>query len=295
MDTILILGGLLGIIIGVVTLINATTKHRKKKSSLTLIAFSAVALLTGSGLLPENEQLMPTTSQTSTLNRQDTSDEPTNQTGTTASEDEESPQQSLKKREALKKELAKLNYAGKQTITINKGQPTFTKAELTTKNGAWEKYYPLDTLNRATGAEALLNQSLMPTEKRGDISKVKPTGWRNKKIGGSYLYNRSHLIGFALAGENANWQNLITGTRQLNNPEMLRFEMDIKYYLEQDKKHFVRYEVTPVFRNDELLARGVHLMAQSVNSDAIKINVYIFNVQAGVKLNYQDGSSQILD
>ncbi|MGX7391396.1 DNA/RNA non-specific endonuclease [Enterococcus canintestini] len=238
---------------------------------------------------------MPTTSQTSTLNRQDTSAEPTNQTGTTAREDEESSQQSLKKREALKKELAKLNYAGKQTITINKEQPTFTKAELTTKNGAWEKYYPLDTLNRATGAEALLNQSLMPTEKRGDISKVKPTGWRNKKIGGSYLYNRSHLIGFALAGENANWQNLITGTRQLNNPEMLRFEMDIKYYLEQDKKHFVRYEVTPVFRNDELLARGVHLMAQSVNSDAIKINVYIFNVQAGVKLNYQDGSSQILD
>ena len=103
MDTVLILGGLLGIIIGVVTLINATTKHRKKKSSLTLIAFSAVALLTGSGLLPENEQLMPTTSQTSTLNRQDTSDEPTNQTGTTASEEVNKLSQSTKDSRHLQK------------------------------------------------------------------------------------------------------------------------------------------------------------------------------------------------
>ncbi|MBO0448476.1 DNA/RNA non-specific endonuclease [Enterococcus sp. MJM12] len=304
MDTVLILGGLLGIIIGIVTLIQATTKHRKKKPSFILVAASIAAVLSGSGLLnTENLQSIapkdnPNTTAASTTLQSGASEEKSssNQREDEGATEEKSasPLQSDAKLTALKQELAQLNYAGKQTIEINQGKPTFSKAELATTSGAWEKYYPLDALNRATGAEALLNQSLMPKEKRGSISSVTPTGWRNKKIGGSYLYNRSHLIGFALAGENANWQNLITGTRQLNNPEMLRFEMDIKYYLEQDKNHFVRYEVTPIFRNDELLARGVHLMAQSVNSEAIKFNVYIFNVQDNVKLNYADGTSQIL-
>lgn len=294
MDTVLILGGLLGVIIGIITLIQATTKQRKKKPSFVLIVASIMALLSGSGVInTQNQQTISEKRQTTTsFSSQFEVSEKNMEENKTGSG---SLQQSPKKLQALKNELAQLNYAGKQTIEINHGQPTFSKSELGTKSGAWEKYYPLDTLNRATGAEALLNQSLMPTEKRGSISKVTPTGWRNKKIGGSYLYNRSHLIGFALAGENANWQNLITGTRQLNNPEMLRFEMDIKYYLEQDKKHFVRYEVTPVFRSDELLARGVHLMAQSIGSNAIKMNVYIFNVQDGVKLNYADGTSQILN
>ncbi|EOT43321.1 DNA/RNA non-specific endonuclease [Enterococcus dispar] len=294
MDTVLILGGLLGVIIGIITLIQATTKQRKKKPSFVLIVASIMALLSGSGVInTQNQQTISKKRQTTTsFSSQSEASEKNMEENKTGSG---SLQQSPKKLQALKNELAQLNYAGKQTIEINHGQPTFSKSELSTKSGAWEKYYPLDTLNRATGAEALLNQSLMPTEKRGSISKVTPTGWRNKKIGGSYLYNRSHLIGFALAGENANWQNLITGTRQLNNPEMLRFEMDIKYYLEQDKKHFVRYEVTPIFRSDELLARGVHLMAQSIGSNAIKMNVYIFNVQDGVKLNYADGTSQILN
>lgn len=114
-----------------------------------------------------------------------------------------------------------------------------------------------------------------------------------QKINGQYLYNRSHLIGYQLSGENANWKNLITGTRQLNSPEMLRFEMDIKYYLEKSTKNYVRYSVVPVFRGDELLARGVHMMAQSVGSDAIHFNVYIFNVQEGVTLNYADGTSTL--
>lgn len=302
MDTILILGGLLGIIIGIIFLIQAIKRHRKKKPSLVLMATAVVALLTGSGLLePVNQQQVTNkdTAESTTITTSESQSDlfdATFQTVDSTKNDskQNSRQQSSAKLQALKNKLALLNFDGQQTIEINHGRPTFSKAELSTKEGAWEKYYPLDTLNRATGAEALLNQSLMPTKKRGDISKVTPTGWRNKKIGGSYLYNRSHLIGFALAGENANWQNLITGTRQLNNPEMLRFEMDIKYYLEQDKDHFVRYEVTPIFRNNELLARGVHLMAQSVNSDTIQFNVYIFNVQDNVKLNYADGTSQIV-
>lgn len=188
-------------------------------------------------------------------------------------------------------DLAQLNYEGTQTIEINQNNPTFSKEDLSTEKGPWERYGDLDHLNRATGAEALLNKKLMPTEKRGEISSVTPTGWHNKKINGQYLFNRSHLIGYQLTGQNANWKNLITGTRQLNSPEMLRFEMDIKYYLEKSNKNYVRYSVVPVFRNEELLARGVHMMAQSIGSEAIRFNVYIFNVQNGVKLNYADGTS----
>lgn len=219
---------------------------------------------------------------------------------TTTKKDNETKTKKLKKQHEkvlaeLKKtnsELAKLEYDGTQTIDVNAGKPTFSELDLSIKEGAWEKYGDLDELNRATSAEALLNQSLMPTKKRGDISSVHPTGWKNKKLGNGYLYNRSHLIGFALSGENANWKNLITGTQQLNNPEMLRFEMDVKTYLKKSKKDYVRYSVTPIFREKELLARGVHLMAQSINSDKISFNVYIFNIQNDVTLNYADGSSQ---
>lgn len=197
-----------------------------------------------------------------------------------------------KVRQESNETLANLEYDGIQTIEINDNKPTFTKKALSLDNKAWEKYGELDDLNRATFAEAMLNQSLMPTKKRGDVSKVKPTGWKNKKIGNGYLYNRSHLIGYALSGENANWKNLMTGTAQLNSPEMLRFEMDIKTYLEKSSNNYVRYSVIPVFRGEELLARGVHLMAQSIGSDDIQLNVYIFNVQDGVTLKYHDGSSQ---
>lgn len=194
---------------------------------------------------------------------------------------------------SAQQDLAELEYEGTQTIEINQNNPTFSKETLSTTKGPWENYGDLDHLNRATSAEALLNKKLMPTEKRGEISSVTPTGWHSKKINGQYLYNRSHLIGYQLSGENANWKNLITGTRQLNSPEMLRFEMDVKYYLEKSPKNYVRYSVVPVFRDDELLARGVHMMAQSIGSDDIHFNVYIFNVQNGVTLNYADGSSTI--
>ena len=203
------------------------------------------------------------------------------------------PPQSQSQLISAQQDLAKLEYEGTQTIEINQNNPTFSKEDLSTASGPWAKYGDLDQLNRATDAEALLNKKLMPTEKRGEISSVTPTGWHNKKINGQYLFNRSHLIGYQLTGENANWKNLITGTRQLNSPEMLRFEMDIKYYLEKSSKNYVRYSVVPVFRGDELLARGVHMMAQSIGSDDVQFNVYIFNVQNGVTLNYADGTSTV--
>ncbi|QXN87953.1 DNA/RNA non-specific endonuclease [Tetragenococcus halophilus] len=180
-------------------------------------------------------------------------------------------------------------------MDVNDNEPTFSKNDLSLANKAWEKYGDLDKLNRATSAEAMLNQSTMPEgdEERGDISNVEPTGWKNKKIKSGYLYNRSHLIGWALSAENDNWKNLITGTRQLNSPEMQRFEMDVKYYLEQSKDNYVRYSVTPIFRGDEELARGVHMMAQSVGDDEISFNKYVFNVQDGVTLDYSDGTSQV--
>ncbi|RSU01455.1 hypothetical protein CBF34_07210 [Vagococcus penaei] len=219
----------------------------------------------------------------------------------TSTEESSTTQSSKKEEEKPKKEASKPNnselaakeFDGTQTITINDNNPGFSSDELSMDNGAWEKYGDLDNLNRATSAEAMLNQSIMPTEKRGSISDVTPTGWKNKKIKSGYLYNRSHLIGHALAGEDANWKNLITGTQQLNNPEMLRHEMDIKYYLDQSSDNYVRYSVTPIFRDNELVARGVNMRAQSINSDSIKFNVYIFNVQDGVTINYSDGSSEI--
>lgn len=189
-------------------------------------------------------------------------------------------------------DLTSLTYQGNQTITLNENQPTFTKEDLDTSKGAWERYGDLDALNRATSAEALLHISQRPNEKREGLH-IDPTGWRNKKVKGGYLYNRSHLIGFQFTGQNNNIKNLITGTRQLNSPEMLRHEMDIKDYIDNHPDDYVRYSVTPIFRENELVARGVHLMAQSVNTDDLAFNVYIFNIQDGVTINYADGSSTI--
>jgi DNA-entry nuclease len=130
----------------------------------------------------------------------------------------------------------------------------------------------------------------MPTTKRTALT-WDPTGWRNKRTAHGWLYNRSHLIGFQLSGENNNPKNLITGTQTLNNPEMLAHEMDIAYYLKQSDQHFVRYEVKPIYRGDELVARGVQMRAQSTGDNTIRFNVYIFNVEPGYTINYTDGTS----
>lgn len=191
-----------------------------------------------------------------------------------------------------KDNLANLDYTGTQEIIVNNNQPEFSDADKSTAKGAWQSYGDLDSMNRPTGANALLNVSLMPTAKREGLT-WNPTGWHNKRISSGWLYNRSHLIGYQLTGQNNNPKNLITGTRSLNSPEMQAHEMDVAYYLKQNNNHFVRYRVTPIFRGDELLARGVQMEAQSIGDNSIQFNVYIFNVQSGVTLNYNDGTSQI--
>lgn len=187
--------------------------------------------------------------------------------------------------------LASLNYSGKDIITVNNNNPSFSQSDLSTSQGAWQRYSDLDNLNRAHAANALLNKSLMPTTKREPL-KVNPTGWHNKRIAGGWLYNRSHLIGYQLTGQNNNWKNLITGTRQLNDPDMVRYEDEVANYLKESPSHFVRYRVTPIFRGNELLARGVEMEGQSVSSNEVHFNVYIFNVENGFNLNYADGTSK---
>lgn len=194
--------------------------------------------------------------------------------------------------DTAKTNLANLDYTGTQEIIVNNNQPEFSDQDKSTSQGAWQTYGDLDNLNRATAANALLNSSLMPTAKRTGLT-WNPTGWHNKKISSGWLYNRSHLIGYQLTGQNNNPKNLMTGTRSLNSPEMQAHEMDIAYYLKQSSSHFVRYRVTPIFRGDELLARGVQMEAQSIGDNSIQFNVYIFNVQSGVTLNYNDGTSQV--
>lgn len=188
------------------------------------------------------------------------------------------------------KTLAGKNYGGKSIITVDHNKPSFKKSDL--KKKTWQKYGNLDGLNRATAANALLNKSLMPTTAREALI-WNPTGWHNKRIASGWLYNRCHLIGYQLTGQNNNPKNLITGTRQLNDPDMLKYENQVAKYIKSSRSHYVRYRVTPAFRGNELLARGVHMEGQSVGSNAVKFNVYIFNVQPGVKLNYTTGTSVV--
>jgi hypothetical protein len=209
----------------------------------------------------------------------------------------DNPRQEEKTKNSTATDLANLDYQNNQEIDVNNNKPTFTTAELNVKNGPWQQFDDLDSLNRAVQADALLNQSLMPTKKREPLY-VNPTGWHNKRIASGWLYNRSHLIGYQLTGQNNNPKNLITGTRSLNAPEMLKHEDDIAYYLKQNPNNFIRYRVKPIYRNDELVARGVQMMAESMDSQgnadgAISFNVYIFNVENGVSINYSDGTSVV--
>ena len=301
MGNLLLLVGFFGFIFGVLRLIRAFFKKSPKKPELFIILGTFIVFIAGGMLTEPSDHKTAETTISSTQpnkikSKSASSSSKEKEDKKKSTDDKNKQKQALVSFDNRMKQdnttLANLEYSGTQTIEVNDNKPTFSVDDLSLANKAWEKYGDLDQLNRATNAEAMLNQSLMPTAKRGDISNVKPTGWHNKKINKGYLYNRSHLIGYALSGENDNWKNLITGTAQLNNPEMLRFEMDIKYYLEKSKDNYVRYSVTPVFRGDELLARGVHLMAQSIKSDDIKFNVYIFNVQDDVTLNYSDGTSK---
>ncbi|MCP9331677.1 DNA-entry nuclease [Lactobacillus kefiranofaciens] len=190
------------------------------------------------------------------------------------------------------KSLTHLNYKDKSIVTVSGNKPSFSKSTKSKARGPWQKYSNLDYLNRAHAANALLNKKLMPRAEREPLY-VDPTGWHNKRIAGGWLYNRCHLIGYQLTGQNNNLKNLITGTRQLNDPDMLKYEDKVADYIKASGKHYIRYRVTPIWRGNELLARGVQMEAQSIGDNSVHFNVFIFNVQPGVKLNYKNGRSQV--
>lgn len=192
-----------------------------------------------------------------------------------------------------KKNLQKLNYDGQQVVNVNNGKPTFTKDDLSIAHGSWQTFSDLDSLNRVGTANAILGKDLMPTKERDPLY-IQPTGWHNKQVNSDgnrvWLYNRSHIIGFQLTGENNNPKNLMTGTASMNAPGMEEYESRVAKYIKATNHH-VRYQVEPIFRDNELLARGVHMQAQSIEDDQISFNIYIFNIQKNVTLNYNDGTS----
>lgn len=182
-------------------------------------------------------------------------------------------------------------------VVINENQPEFTEEQKITDS--FERYDALDSLGRCGQAFANVGCDIMPTEKRGSIGMVKPSGWHLKKydiVSGKYLYNRCHLVGYQLTAENANRKNLITGTRYLNVEGMLPFENMVADYVKETGNH-VLYRVTPIYEGNELVARGVQMEGWSVEDEGegICFNVYCYNNQPGIEINYATGESRLSD
>jgi len=186
-------------------------------------------------------------------------------------------------------------YDGNSYVIVNDNIPYFKEEEYTTTS--FEKYSELDLLGRCGVASANISKDLMSTEKRGSIGMIKPSGWHTIKydhIDGKYLYNRCHLIGYQLTGENANEKNLITCTRSMNTKGMLQFENMVTKYIKDTGNH-VLYRVTPVFEGNNLVATGVEMEAYSVedNGKGIKFNVFVYNIEDGIIIDYKTGDSKL--
>ena len=189
------------------------------------------------------------------------------------------------------------DFSGEDYYIINDNVPNFNEYDIEYIEG--ENYSPLDELGRCQVAYAMLDKSLMPTGKRNKISEIKPSGWKQKQYPGiitdtdpPYLYNRSHLIAYALAGEDLNELNLITGTRHFNAETMLPYEEEVMRYIEKTNNH-VLYRITPYFIGDELVARGVEMEAYSVEDKGkgVSYHVFVYNYQPGVTIDYQTGKN----
>lgn len=183
-------------------------------------------------------------------------------------------------------------YEGQPYVTVQDNRPSFSEEEKAAD--AYEFYSEMDALGRCGYAEAKIDREMMPTEERGAIGSVRPSGWHTVKydeVDGKYLYNRCHLIGYQLTGENANEKNLITGTRYMNVDGMLPFENEIADYVEETGNS-VLFRVTPVYEGEDLVASGVQMEAQSVEDNTISWNVYVFNVQPGIEIDYATGESR---
>ena len=181
------------------------------------------------------------------------------------------------------------------SIILNNNVPEFYEEDLATKS--FEQYSELDELGRCGVAFASIGIDIMPTEERESIGQIKPTGWQTVKydcVDGKYLYNRCHLIGYQLTAENANEKNLITGTRYMNVEGMLPFENMVAEYIKETRNH-VLYRVTPIFKGDNLVASGVQIEAESVEDKGkeISFNVYVYNNQPGILIDYLTGKSEL--
>lgn len=190
-------------------------------------------------------------------------------------------------------------YTKSPYITINNNIPSFTQEDYNL--GVFESYSELDNLGRCNVAYANICKEIMPSkdEKREAIGMIKPSGWQTIKyegiVEGNYLYNRCHLIGYQLAGENANEKNLITGTRYMNVEGMLPFENKVAKYIEENPQNHVLYRVTPVFQENNLVANGLQIESYSIEDSGkgICFNVYVYNVQPGIKIDYATGKSEL--
>ncbi len=188
-------------------------------------------------------------------------------------------------------------YNGQDVIELTGNRPCFTVYDFDHITG--ENYRELDELGRCGTAYAKISRDMMPTEQRGEIGSIKPTGWKQAKYPGivdsdpPYLYNRCHLIAYALTGQNANELNLITGTRYFNTELMLPYEIRVARYLDHNDNH-VLYRVTPYFKGDELVARGVEMEAFSVedNGKGVCFHVFCYNVQPGIEIDYETGENR---
>lgn len=186
-------------------------------------------------------------------------------------------------------------FSGEPYITIEDNIPDFDEEYLNTE--AFEYYSDLDMYGRCGAAFANIGRELMPTEERGSIGQIKPSGWHTVKydiVDGKYLYNRCHLIGYQLTAENANKNNLITGTRYMNNDGMLPFENMVADYINNTDNH-VLYRVTPIFNGTDLLAYGVRMEAYSVedNGEGVCFDVFVYNSQPGIDIDYSTGESKL--
>lgn len=189
------------------------------------------------------------------------------------------------------------DYFGANFVIINNNEPNFIESDI--NSSSFEKYSNLDLLGRAGVAFANINKDMMPTKERESIGMIKPSGWHTVKydiIDGKYLYNRCHLIGYQLTGENTNEKNLITCTRQMNTVGMLEFENRVAKYIKETNNH-VLYRVTPIYEGNNLLVSGVQIEALSVedNGKGIKFNIFIYNVQHGINIDYKTGESFLIE
>lgn len=283
---------------------NELTKSKALKSVMTgmlFVAFSCM-MATGCGnteaLSQEQEKEIVTTVTESETAVTTVSESETSDTGSEATD--EPAAQSVQTQPSTEVTISAADipaYAGDPYVTINDNEPQFLETDLATSS--YEYYSDLDSLGRCGVVYACIGTDLMPTEERGNIGAVKPSGWHTVKydiVDGKYLYNRCHLIGYQLSGENANVDNLITGTRYLNVEGMLPFENMVADYVKETGNH-VLYRVTPVFEGNNLVASGVQIEAQSVEDqgEGILFNVYCYNVQPGVTIDYATGDSALAE